>query len=132
MHFRLRNKSRVPAINVTSLIDVLFLLVIFVLLAAKFEPEAGIHVDLPKGKSREVDKNQPIQLMISPEGAFFLGKDPVAPEALTQAIRAARDGKDDPVLMIFADRRVAWEKVVQATDAAKDAGQQKINFKIRH
>ncbi len=131
MHFRVRNKSRVPAINVTSLIDVLFLLVIFVLLSAKFEPDAGIRVDLPQGKSRETVQNEPVTLKVTQDGTIFFEKTETSLEALPEAIRKMRTDKSDPVLVIEADKRVEWERVVQVTDAAKTAGQAKINFKIK-
>jgi len=131
MHFRIRSKSRVPAINVTSLIDVLFLLVIFVLLSAKFEPDAGIRVDLPQGKSRETVQNEPVTLKVTQDGVIYLEKNETALDALPDAIRKVREKMNDPVLVIEADKRVEWERVVQVTDAAKSAGQAKINFKIK-
>lgn len=131
MRFVRERARRGAIINITSLIDVMFLLVIFVLLSAKFEPEGGIAVDLPKGKSIEVPKTKTFDLVITHDFRLYLQKEPVEWSNLRQAIEKARSSLEDPVLIIRADKTVPWEKIVLATDDAKLAGQTKINFKIK-
>lgn len=132
MQFLQNRKSKAPVINVTSLIDVMFLLVIFVLITARFDPQGGIAVDLPKGKSKEVPKNAIYELTIMHDGTMFLNKDRVANlEALGKGIRAYRAKVKNPVLVIKADKDVSWERIVLVTDAAKQSGQGKVNFRIK-
>ncbi|MHC4873711.1 MAG: ExbD/TolR family protein, partial [Planctomycetota bacterium] len=57
MRFKENNRKRL-AINITPLIDVLFLLVIFVLVTAQFEDVGGISVELPQGKAKELPEIQ--------------------------------------------------------------------------
>ncbi len=136
MRFSRDRSSRGATINVTSLIDVMFLLVIFVLLSAKFEPEGGIAVDLPKGKLKEVARSNTYKLTIMYEGTMFLRKKKVAGKELAAEVKRIRaefrqQGRADPVLVIEADKDVSWERIVTVTEDAKLAGQSRVNFRIR-
>lgn len=131
MRFVTRKRLKAPVINITSLIDVVFLLVIFLMLAAKFEPEGGIGVDLPKGQSAEVPKERVFDLVIVHDGTMYLNKETVVLDDLAAHIQAKRKELGDPVLVIRADKAVPWERIVAVTDVAKQAGQGKVNFKIK-
>jgi biopolymer transport protein ExbD len=131
MKFSAARKNRLPIINITSLIDVLFLLVIFLLLSAKFEQEGGIGVDLPQGKSREVPETRVFDLTITHDGSMFLEKEKVTLVALAERIKKLRESAKDPVLVIRADKDVSWDHIVRVTDTARLVGQAKVNFKIK-
>lgn len=135
MQFQQQSTTRGRGINITSLIDVMFLLVIFLLLSTKFEPEGGIAVDLPKGQSKDVPKGNTLTLVVLHDGTLFLNREKVpedpAGKALVEAISKAREGKQDPVMVIQADKDLPWQTIVKLTDMAKEAGQAKVNFKIK-
>ena len=78
---------RPSVINVTSLIDVMFLLLIFVLLSAKFEKEASVPVNLPAGGKAESGEKPTLKVLtIDAQGAMFLGQEPVEMQNLAAAI----------------------------------------------
>lgn len=131
MRFQTHRGNRAPAINITSLIDVMFLLVIFVLLSAKFEPEGGIAVDLPQGKSREVPQTSTYKLTLTHTDVMYLQKEKVTLTELPEAIKRMRATLKDPTLVVAADKDVPWERIVVVTDIARQAGQAKVNFKIK-
>lgn len=132
MRFAATRKSRAAVINITPLIDIMFLLVIFLLISAKFEPKGGIAVDLPQGQSAEVpESNRVYELVITYTGDYYLKREKIGPEDLPERIRQIRRTMRDPILVIKADKEVPWEKVVAVTDIAKRVGQTKVNFKIK-
>lgn len=131
MHFSRTKKSRLPVINMTSLLDVMFLLVIFLLVTMKFEAEGGISVDLPRGKSQEMPKNAIMRLVIMYDGTLFFEREKIQQAELSEKIKATRAGKEKPVLVIQADKDVPWERIVAVTDIAKLAGQARVNFRIK-
>ena len=110
MKFNIKTK-RSAAINVTSLIDVMFLLVIFVLISAKFEPEGGIAVELPKGKSTEIAKVEVQVLTIKPDGELYFQKDKITFDTLPERIKKMRKEFKDPVIVINADKSTPYEFV---------------------
>ncbi len=117
-------------INVTPLIDVLFLLVIFVLVTARFEEVAAIGVELPHGESREPPPTQTLVLTVTAQGDCYLGEDPVGLDALGERLRAAKDRDRQTTLVVRADRRVPWERVAQALDTARAAELRRVAFQI--
>ncbi len=132
MRFSEQVRSRAPVINVTSLIDVMFLLVIFVLVTAKYEPEGGIAVDLPKGASEDVPQTPEIfRVTIMHEGTIFLDKDEILLGELPAAIKKKRQALRDPVLVIRSDQEAPAGLLVSVTEIAKQCGQQKLNFKTK-
>ncbi len=132
MNFSQTRKSRAPVINVTSLIDVLFLLVIFVLVTAKYDTEGGIAVDLPKGKARQVPRTtQVFGITIMHDGTLFLDKEKVLPGELATRIRQIRKERRDPILVIRTDRDAPAGVVIMVTEIAKQVGQLKLNFKTK-
>ncbi len=130
MRFKTGTK-RSAVINVTSLIDVMFLLVIFVLISAKFEPDGGIAVELPQGKSTEVAKVEVQVLTIKPDGELFFQKDKIDFSELSARITGMRKEFKDPVIVINADKSTPYEYVARATDIIKQSGQSKFNLKLQ-
>lgn len=129
---RFLESTRKPSvINVTSLIDVMFLLLIFVLLSAKFEKEASVPVDLPSGgQAAGAEKPVVKVLTIDAKGAVFLGASPVTLAGLPEAIRKMRAENPDPVLVINADRRGSYGRFAEVMDKVRQAGQTKFSLKF--
>ncbi len=130
MRFSTRAKKS-AAINVTSLIDVVFLLLIFVMVSAKFETDKGITVDLPQGQSSEVPKEEVQVLTIKPDGELFFEKDKISFDQLAGCIEKMRKDLKDPVIVINADKSTPYEYVARATDIIKEAGQTKFNLRLK-
>jgi biopolymer transport protein ExbD len=114
----------------------MFLLVIFIMLAARFEPEAGLPVDLPRGGSGGAGRVSSISLTITAAGAFYLEDEEVAPADLERRLVEARIRAGDPegkdlVLVVNGDRSASHGRVVEALDAAARTGQKKVTIRTR-
>ncbi len=131
MQFALKRRARGPVINITSLIDVLFLLVIFVLLSAKFEREGGVSVNLPRGASEEVPEVKTIELVIHHDGTIYLEREKVTLEQFPARLKALRAKHKDPVLHLKTDRDAPSGALVGVLDIAKQVGQTRLNFKTK-
>lgn len=125
-------RGRAPVINVTSLIDVLFLLVIFVLVASKFEPEAGVAVDLPQAAASPARaRPASYDLVITHDGTLYLQKDRIAEEDLALRVRSLRGEMDDPVLVLHVDRAAPSGVTVRVLGILRSAGQAKLDFRTK-
>lgn len=139
MKFTARKRSSGSILNLTPLIDCMFLLVIFIMIAARFEPDSGISVDLPKASATESDapkKPQRINVSIDVDGRIFLGQDEVAADDLERRIVEARTEMGDPegkdvILVIYGDKDAQHGRVVEVLDAASRAKQEKVTVRTR-
>jgi biopolymer transport protein ExbD len=116
-----------PGIDLTPLIDVVFMLLIFFMVSTTFKDQSVIQIDLPKAsQQQEQEKNQQtIDLTIDAQGDFFVnGKQVVNNnvETLKKALEIAIGGREHPPLTISADGKTPHQAVVTAMDAARQTG----------
>lgn len=115
-----------PEINLTSLIDVVFLLLIFFMVSATFERQALLRVELPEASTAE-QQTPPdrVELVITETGEYFLGDNMLAdPRKSTLRLALSQAFADNPeaVLVLRADARAHHGLVVRAMDAAAAEG----------
>ena len=115
-------RRRKTLINVTSLIDVVFLLLIFFVVTSTFLEQPGLDLTLPEAGSAEPAPREEIDLRVRSDGTIELDGAAVGIEDLRDRIeQALSDGETDRVLL-EADARVSHGLVVQVMDAARSAG----------
>mgnify|MGYP000518918156 CR=1 FL=1 len=113
-------------LNLTPLIDVVFLLLIFFMVSTTFEKQSKLKIELPEASQDAVaSAQQELTLSISQNGAFYVNNNEV-PNAqvisLTQAFRAVSNDKLDMPVTIKADANVAHKHVVMAMDVLGTMG----------
>ncbi len=108
--------------SVSSLTDIVMLLLIFFLLSSSFVAQPGIKVQLPKAETRETPDEMNISITLTEKGQLFLNAERVTLDNLGQKVaQAIRKGKDR-VVVIRADKAVTLQSTVQVIDIAKGAG----------
>jgi biopolymer transport protein ExbD len=121
------SRSDPPDINLTPLIDVVFLLLIFFMVSTTFKEDARIKVQLPEAQSEEVPVEEPdvLEILIDRTGTFYVNNRLVVDrklDTLKKAIAgAAGDDREIPVV-IKADARTPHQAVMTAMDAASQLG----------
>jgi len=88
MEFKSRPKRKV-FLNITSLIDVLFLLLIFLMVSTTFLEQPGIKLELPEAQSAAVIEQKEFVLLVNKEGTIFLNETEVDIEKLEEKITEA-------------------------------------------
>lgn len=132
----LRPKPRnTPEVDITPLIDVVFLLLIFFMVSTTFEDESQILIELPEAMGEEARKaERELDITINVAGTFFVNQREVINteiETLKSAItKAVGDDRDIPVI-INADARTPHQSVMTAMDAASQLGLTKMTFSAR-
>lgn len=134
---RLQNRPReAPEINLTSLIDVVFLLLIFFMVTTTFQRQAQLHIELPDASAEPSEvQADVIELTIDDQGRFYLdGRE--LPDtrlaALSETLRQrAGDDRQQPV-MLNADANARHQDVVRAMDAAARAGLVNVSIATHH
>jgi len=116
-----------PNVDLTSLIDVIFLLLIFFMVSTTFERQALLKVDLPEASAVEENADLPdtLELVIDNEGRMFLNDQRLI-DSEARTVRAAIEqaaGQDRAIpLVLRADRETPHHYVVTAMDVAAQMG----------
>ncbi len=125
MQFRVKRYIK-PVINIASLVDVLFLLLIFFMVTSAFVEQPNIKLELPATRHSEVSKVERTVLTISRDGQLFLKEKPVEKHNLEKELRRLRLDTGDEVLVLKADKMVPYGDVVDVMDGARGAGFKKV------
>jgi biopolymer transport protein ExbD len=122
MQFRPHKRKRSVVINVTSLIDVMFNLLLFFMVSTTFLSTPAIKLELPKAKHAEVIEQRPIVVYLDSDGTVYLNDEPVNVSLLGAALEGKLSDADDRSVVLKADSRVSHGTVVEVMDAIKGAG----------
>ncbi len=132
MKLNLRAKAE-PEVNMTSLIDVVLLLLIFFMVSTSFVKQSQISIRLPEADSASVVDEIPQQLdiMITEQGTFLVnGRELVnnRPETIRNALQKVSGGNTSLPLTISADANARHQFVVTAMDVAGKMGYVRISI----
>ncbi|NVK00973.1 MAG: biopolymer transporter ExbD [Oceanospirillaceae bacterium] len=122
-------------VNLTPLIDVVFLLLIFFMVSTTFTRETQLEVDLPQAEnSTEVDQQRSLEVVITAEGEYRVnGEGLVNSQARTLRLaltKVSSENYDQP-LTISADARTPHQAVVTAMDVAGALGFKRLSITTR-
>lgn len=132
MNLQRRSKDE-PEVNLTSLIDVVLLLVVFFMVSTSFVREAEISLRLPEAnaEARPLAASDGLEITISQTGSYAVNGRPLVNNerrTLRAAIeRLAGDDRDLPVF-VRADAQASHQAVVTALDVAGQSGFVEINI----
>jgi len=136
LRFQRRQREEVE-LNMTSLIDVVLLLLIFFMMSTKFIDEGRLQVRLPEAgiQPDEAAVQKTVEIEVTAEGGFRVGgRDLVnnSPDTLATALARATDGDRSQPITIRADARAVHQAVVTAMDVAGRLGYRQINIATVH
>jgi biopolymer transport protein ExbD len=121
-----RHKHDDLDVNITPLIDIVFLLLIFFMVSTTFDRESEIDITLPEASiDATKEATETIEITISADGTFFInGKRVVNSQVSTlkQALLKVANGREDPPIIISADAKATHQAFVSVMDAARQLG----------
>ncbi|HET6655153.1 MAG TPA: biopolymer transporter ExbD [Gammaproteobacteria bacterium] len=129
-------RSEEPDVNITSLIDVVLMLLVFFMLSTTFVKNTDIQIQLPESSAPAVntaDKN--IVVAIDAKGRYYIDGRLLAnggPEALKRTLASAAEGDFKQPLTIRADANTTHQSVVTAMDVAGQLGFVHLNIVTTH
>jgi biopolymer transport protein ExbD len=121
-----RSRSDEPDVNLTPLIDVVFILLLFFMVSTTFQRESEINIELPEASAEPVEeRDETLEIVIDAEGHYFIDEQQVVNtelETLKQAIQKFLGERSEIPVVIRADRQTPYESVVRAMDATAQLG----------
>lgn len=132
MNLRPGHKEEGVDVNLTPLIDVVFLLLIFFMVSTTFDRHARLKVSLPEASAKATQQQKdPLVLSIDAKGNYFINDRQVVNqtlETLKQAIQKTIGDDKDVAMMLRADANTPHQAVVRAMDAASQLGLSKLSI----
>ena len=114
----LRSKNKVSAtFNMSSMTDIVFLLLIFFMLTSTLVSPNALKLLLPNSKSKTLEK-QTISVSITPEIDYYIGDVQYPFESLEGELIARLSQEVDPAIVLHADKSVDIEYAVKVMDIA--------------
>ncbi len=131
MNFR---SDRIDAVDldITPLIDVVFLLLIFFMVSTTFDHNSEINITLPSA-SKEITEAKPdsVNIGLDAQGNVYINDEALLNaqlETIKMALSDALVGLNEPPIIIRADFNATHQSVVRVMDAARQLGLMKITF----
>ncbi len=129
MEFRKTKRgSRTVFVNVTSFIDVLFVLLLFFMVSTTFVNQPAMILDLPKAVHSPGTRQPGLVVYVDQHGAIHLNYEAVADALLDSALRSRLVDSEDKAVVLKADSRVSHGTVVHVLDIIKGAGVVKLTI----
>jgi biopolymer transport protein ExbD len=121
-----------PEINLISLVDVVFCLIIFLVVTTSFNRHSGLKLQLPQaGAPNTPEQVAPVTITIDAEGHYYVGKDEVTERdvaSLRAAIERSAGTRRDLPVVLSADARSQHQAVVTALEALGELGFEKVSI----
>ncbi|MCH9660721.1 MAG: biopolymer transporter ExbD [Bacteroidetes bacterium] len=123
MNLRGRNKVS-PEFSMSSMTDIVFLLLVFFLLTSPAITPDALDLILPKAKGKSTNQ-QKASVSITKDGAYYVNKERVSEYSIEKELRSVLAGQDEPTIILRAEEGVPIEDAVFVMDIAN-----KNSFKV--
>ena len=136
MNFKITRDDE-PQLNLTPLIDVVFLLLIFFMVSTTFDKQAELSIDLPEadGKPVKAQKIFKIEIAIDGQGHYFVNQRRLKEDSLKtlkSAIEITKASHKNPQVIISSDKNTPYQAFITAMDAAKQLGLEHVNLATKN
>ncbi len=119
--FKKENKL-LDIFNFSSLTDIIFLLLIYFLLTSSFFAKSGIEVNIPEASNSNEKPVEPIILVITSKGEYFLNEQKIKFQEISQYLSSLIKNDTNKVIVINADKNISLQTTVDVIDIAKSVG----------
>jgi biopolymer transport protein ExbD len=128
-----RQRPEDPEINLIPFIDVLLVILIFLMLSTTYSRFTELQVTLPTADAEKLPDQRPGEVIVAvaADGRYSVAGQALegrTVEALSAALAAAAQGRDDVMVVISADALAAHQSVINVLDAARRAGLIRLSF----
>ena len=116
-------RSRPQQLNLTPLIDIVFLLLVFFIYAMlSMAVHRSLPVQLPSSSSARIDKSEQVSITVRSDGAVYVDKEPVSLEILARVLTERTAASQSPRVLLFGDRNVSYQRLFSVLDRIQEAG----------
>lgn len=121
VEYRVKRKSKL-GINITPLIDVIFLLLIFFMVSSSFIEKPAIELTLPQAKTAQLKRAEETIISVDKDGTIYVNSEKILPHQLRQKLGEIQLTKHEEQIILQADEDVAYKTIIFVMDTARDIG----------
>ncbi|MFA6078347.1 MAG: biopolymer transporter ExbD [Candidatus Omnitrophota bacterium] len=126
MKFKKRLKIEKGQIDLTPMVNVFFLLLVFFIFTSSFIFQPGIRVSLPKAVTSEVIQQENTVVIITKDDRMYIDDREITREELASKLNIV--AKENAGLLIKADSRASHGRIVEVWDMCRDQGVSQVNI----
>ena len=119
---RRNRKSEASDIDISPLIDMVFILLIFFMVSTTFVKDMSIDLERPGAQSATKASTKALRIVIDDSQAVYIDGNPVRPWMIQSRVRDFLEMSDDKQVLVVTDRRVSAEKLIEVVDQCRLAG----------
>ncbi|NNE37187.1 MAG: biopolymer transporter ExbD [Gammaproteobacteria bacterium] len=131
MNFKPDSKEDLE-LNITPLVDVVFLLLIFFMVSTTFDRKSEINISLPRASEAMKEVNTDIvNISVDEKGSIFIDDIPLVNSQLgtiREALGRTVEGINEPAIVINADENTTHQTIVKILDAARQLSLSRVTF----
>lgn len=116
-----KQSERRVTLDMSPMMDIVFLLLIFFLVTSTFLPDSGMDLELPESTTASPSEMAPTMISVAEDGSLQLNGEAVTVEQLEQRVAALPEA-DRQKITVRADARVDYGIIVRIIDALRNAG----------
>lgn len=122
----LRQESGQAAMNITPLIDMVFILLIFFAVNASFVKEAGVEIERPSAQSAQVQQQANIMIAVTENNEVWVDRQRVDPRSVRGHVERLHAENPEGAVVILADDASKTGLVIEVLDQARLAGVEQV------
>ena len=119
---RRNRRSDANDIDISPLIDMVFILLIFFMVSTTFVKDMSIDLQRPGAQSATKASTKALRIVIDDAQAVYIDGNPVRPWMIQSRVREFLEVSDDKQVLVITDRRVSAEKLIEVVDQCRLAG----------
>lgn len=116
------------SIDITSAVDIVFLLVIFFMVSSTFIMNPGMKIELPKSKTADARPGKDIIISIREDEKIFVNSDLVSLDNLSEVLRRRVSEENKDMVIIKGHKTIRYQTLISVMDACRSIGITKINL----
>ncbi|SIQ00572.1 ExbD/TolR family protein [Marinobacterium stanieri] len=118
-------------IDMTPMLDIVFIMLIFFIVSTSFVREAGVEIERPVSSTAEVKENQGVMLAITATDEVWLDRQPVDVRMIRPTLERLKVEQPDLGVMIQADKEAKTGLLVEVMDQVKMSGVEQVAVATR-
>jgi biopolymer transport protein ExbD len=116
-------------LNLTPLIDIVFLLLVFFMLTAHFIEDEAIDIQLPEAvSSQPTHEDESVEVILLPDGGIRVDGKPTSMERLEETLREALQANSKRFIRLKGDQAAQFGTGIKIIDAARNAGAESLDI----
>jgi len=124
-------RGAIHGINITPLVDIFLVLLILVMISSTLATPQGIEVQVPRSTQAGSVAPSASGLVLAADGSLLLDGIAASPEVVVSRIHAKVLADSAHSVLVSADAKLAYEKVVAALDLVKESGARKYALRVK-